>query len=492
VIPAVAPAPDPGIASLRDPDGRVVRCDGRVLRLVNASSWPALESFLGSGTARSLVGAGKLIGSTVLDLPDREALLQRPELRSATKDFELGALLEHERVPFVSFPYEWPPEMLHAAGALTLDLAALLLDQGLGLKDATPHNVLFRGAAPVFVDLPSVERRVPGDPTWRPYAQFIRTFLLPLLVHRRFGLSPAELLLLRRDGIEPVDVYRLCGPLRRLLPPFLSLVTVPVWLGARQNPDDATVYAQRVWKNEARARFVLGRLLRGLRRRLDALAPAVSRRSSWSDYMAQGQNNYTERSRQAKEDFVNAALGEVRPRTVLDVGCNEGHFSLLAARRGARVVALDLDPVVVGALWRRAHAEGLDILPLVVNLSRPTPAMGWRNREGAAFLDRARAQFHCVFMLAVIHHMIVTEGLPLDDTLALAAELTTEAAIIEFVAPDDSMFRRLTRGRGALYTWLTRERFETACAAHFRIVRSEQPAGSRRRLYLLRKLDRAR
>jgi hypothetical protein len=155
-------------------------------------------------------------------------------------------------------------------------------------------------------------------------------------------------------------------------------------------------------------------------------------------------------------------------------------------------VALDLDPVVVGALWRRAHAEGLDILPLVVNLSRPTPAMGWRNREGAAFLDRARAQFDCVLMLAVIHHMIVTEGLPLDDILSLAAELTTEAAIVEFVAPDDSMFRRLTRGRGTLYTWLTRERFETACAAHFRILRSEQPAGSRRRLYLLRKLDRAR
>jgi SAM-dependent methyltransferase len=208
--------------------------------------------------------------------------------------------------------------------------------------------------------------------------------------------------------------------------------------------------------------------------------------------MAQGQNNYTEGARRAKERFVNTALEEMRPRNLLDVGCNEGHFSLLAARRGARVVSVDLDPVVVGTVWRHATAERLDILPLVVNLSRPTPAMGWRNREGAAFLDRARGQFQCVLMLAVIHHMIVTEALPLDDILSLAAELTTEAAIIEFVAPDDSMFRRLTRGRDALYTWLTPERFESACAAHFGIVRSEHLDGSNRRLYLLSKVDAAR
>jgi SAM-dependent methyltransferase len=475
-------------ASFRDPDGRVLRCDGRVLRLVAAESWPGLEAFLGSPIAQSLVETGKLVGTTTLARSTWDSVLDHPEVRVAVKELEVGAVLEHPPVPFVSYPYEWPPEMLHAAGELTIDIAIELLGRDLGLKDATPYNVLFRGPRPVFVDVLSVERRVPGDPTWRPYAQFVRTFVLPLLVARKFGLSPAELLLSRRDGIEPGEVYALCGAFERLLPPLLSLVALPVWLGSRQNPDDTAVYVPKIWNDSERARFVLTRVLRSLKRRLASVAPEASRMSGWSGYMAEGQNNYTDGARAAKEAFVKAALAEIRPRAVLDAGCNEGHFSVLAAGAGARVVAVDLDPVVVGALWRRASADRLDILPLVVNLSRPTPAVGWRNQEGAAFLERARGQFQCVLMLAVIHHMIVTERLPLEEILAVVAELTTDAVVIEYVAPDDSMFRRLTRGRAALYAWLTRERFETACtAAGFEIARSTHLDGSSRWLYLLRK-----
>src|SRR3954471_13822093 len=120
--------------------------------------------------------------------------------------------------------------MLHAGGVLTLLLARTLLADGIGMKDATPYNVLFRGPQPVFIDLLSVEKRDPGDPTWLPYAQFVRTFLLPLLANKYFGIALDQILTTRRDGLEPEEVYQWLKPSQKFLPPFLSLVSMPKWL----------------------------------------------------------------------------------------------------------------------------------------------------------------------------------------------------------------------------------------------------------------------
>lgn len=176
-----------------------------------------------------------------------------------------------------------------------------------------------------------------------------------------------------------------------------------------------------------------------------------------------------------------------RPKRVIDVGANTGHFSFLAAQAGASVVSIDYDPVCVGAIWQQAAQKGLDILPLVVDLSRPTPAVGWRNRECPSFLERARGAFDGALMLAVIHHLLVSERIPLSEILRLAADLVTRFAVIEFVGPEDSMFRRLTRGRDALHADLDKEVFERACAPYFEIVRLLHTPDTHRWLYLLRK-----
>jgi SAM-dependent methyltransferase len=172
---------------------------------------------------------------------------------------------------------------------------------------------------------------------------------------------------------------------------------------------------------------------------------------------------------------------------VLDAGANTGHFSALAAKAGAAVVAVDLDPACVGTIWRRARDQQLDILPLVVNLARPSPALGWRNAECASFLDRATGAFDGVLMLALAHHLLVTERIPLEEILRLAYELTNQLLVIEFIEPEDAMFRRLTRGRESLHAGLDAAAFERACAAYFEIVRSLPLPGARRRMYCLKR-----
>ena len=480
-------------ASFRDPAGQLFRFPGHIVRAVLPEGAADLDAFLASAAARKFTESGHLVRTEALSVGRLTEAVGAERAAPLLAAFPGATFLEHETIPFPSFPYEWPPEMLHAAASLTLDLAEALLEENLGLKDGTPYNVLFRGTRPVFVDVLSVERRQPGDATWLPYAQFVRTFLLPLAAAENLGLPLDQSLVGRRDGLEPEDVYRMCGALRKLRSPFLTLVTLPTWLGARQDPDDHSLYQKKLHDDPEKARYILRVLFRGLRKSLAQVAPRAGKRSAWSEYMA-ADNNYSREHFAAKQAFVESALKEFQPRRVLDVGANTGHFSALAARSGASVVAVDSDPVVVGEIWRNASNEKnekLDILPLVVNLARPTPSTGWRNRECPGFLERARGGFDAVLLLAVIHHMLVTERIPLDEILALAAELSTGIVIAEYVDPQDSMFRRLTRGREHLHSGINQQVFENACRAHFDIVRSQAIEGTHRRLYLLRRSARA-
>jgi SAM-dependent methyltransferase len=472
--------------SFRDPAGALCPTGNRILRIVVTGA-PDLRAFLSSTAARKYLDSGRVARTDILTDEQAAEALADPDIGKAYRQLNGRMLVEHERIPFPSYPYEWPAEMLYAAGVLTLDLAKDLRRDGLGLKDATPLNILFRGTEPVFVDLLSFERRDPHDPTWLPYAQFVRTFLLPLLGYKYFGLRLDQTMAVRRDGLDPEEVYQYLGPLRRFVPPFLTLVSMPTWLGHRHSEDDNSIYQKKLLDDPEKAGFILDSLLNRLGRTLHRLAPPTGRQSVWSGYMNSGGNNYADQQFAAKEAFVSEALRELAPRSVLDVGCNTGHFSFMAARSGASVVAIDYDPVVVGQVWRQARSEHLDVLPLVVNLARPSPAVGWRNEEWPSFLDRACGKFDAVFMLAVPHHLLVSERVPLASILELAEELTRDALIIELIEPQDSMFRRLTRGRDELHKDLTVPSFESACLQRFHILRSERIPGGARSLYLLRK-----
>jgi SAM-dependent methyltransferase len=336
------------------------------------------------------------------------------------------------------------------------------------------------------VDLLSIERREPGDPTWVPEAQFVRTFLLPLAAYARFGISLAQSLPVRGDGITPEEMYRWLSFWQRLSAPFRSLVTIPVWLASRRSIDSGEIYRKQLLQDGAKAAYVLEMVYRRLRKALAQCKPPEPD-SNWSGYMTT--HTYSNSQFQQKEEFFDRVLSEFPRKRVLDLGCNTGYFSVMAARSGASVVAADSDPAVVDQVWRHARTGGLDILPMVVDLARPTPSTGWANRERISFLDRAEGKFDLVVMLALIHHLLVTERIPLGDILAVAARLTNDLLVIEYVGVEDPMFKRIARGRDHLHADDTPERFEAECRRHFEIVRKAKIESSHRILYLLRKRE---
>jgi SAM-dependent methyltransferase len=474
--------PVSGRVSFRDPGGQVIIKGERAFRLVTDKECQHfVTAFLSGDLFAALVHDGMLVSTQyVLDPSLKEelsclAITQSPE----------AMVLEHEYIGFPSYPYEWPPQMLYAAGELTLRLMGTLLSEGLGLKDASPYNILYRGPRPIFVDLLSIEQRQPADPTWIAYAQFTRAFIRPLLAARYFGIGLDQTFRVFRDGLRPEQLFQMCGLWRKFYRPFLTSVSFPTWLSRLSAARSPEIYRKRKASSPEQASFILSRQLKGLRRELDAGKPNAASESTWTRY--DECKHKTKEYLDTKTNFVRTAIEERRPKKLLDVGCNLGYFSFLAAQAGCSVVAIDQDSVAVGRVWQHAFDRNLPILPLVIDITRPTPRLGWRNQESRGFLDRALGAFDCVLMLAVVHHMLVTERIPLAEILKLASELTTDMLIIEFVPPDDDMFRSLARGNGNLYQYLTRGFFEAACHEHFIIEKQEKLEDSNRWLYQLRK-----
>ncbi|HEV2273484.1 MAG TPA: class I SAM-dependent methyltransferase [Acidobacteriaceae bacterium] len=450
-------------STFRDPAGSL-RIEGEeVLRTVYADYAREALSFLRSDLAKRWMREGRLIESTVLSADEGEALA-----------------LQHPRVFFPSYPWEWTCGQWVAAGELTLDLCDQLLDEGWILKDATPLNVLFEGCRPVFIDVLSVERRDPESPLWLAYGQFARTFLLPLAACKYLGW-PLAATLNRRDGYEPGELYPYLSFWQRWSKQLRSLVTLPSLLEKKTLSRGAPPKLRHIPEI---ATAVLRRKIRGIRKTLLALEPEL-RNSRWSDYPLDA-DHYSEDDRRKKRSFVSNAMVAIHPEYVLDIGANTGEYSRLAAKTGAKVVAWDNDLVSSEHNWIAAREQGLAIQPMVVDVARPTPAVGWRNGESASLLDRAYEQFDCVMLLGMVHHLLVVDQIPLGNIVALLARLTRRWALIEWVPKTDARFIDLCRGRDHLYMHLDEAFFRSSFAERFTVLDSERLQNGRT-LYLFEK-----
>lgn len=433
--------------TFRDPAGSVeIRTDG-VFRSVQESYAAELAAFLDTPLSLALVASGQLVSSEVVSSGNK------------------GVLLRHPRVSFISYPAEWSPSLWLAAAELTLDLCAALVAEGWVLKDATPLNILFEGTTPVFVDVASIQRLDLTRPIWYAYGQFVRTFLLPMLAHSHLGW-PLQLALTRRDGFEPEEIHEALPWLRRIGRPALMSVTLPVLLAKSSRLSSAGMKARTVDDPEITKQIIL-KTLESLRTAMRRAMPA-KRSSLWSEY-TETASHYSQEDHAEKRSFVAEILKQCSPEWVLDVGCNSGVYSRLAADGGAQTVSIDTDMQALDRLFQERKVSGPGMLPLFVDLAYPTPATGWENRENVSFLDRCCGRFDTVLMLAVIHHLLLNSQIPLGHIAALCSRIATQNLIIEWIPPTDQKFIEVLRGRDALYGHITEGAFRSEFANHFSI-----------------------
>ena len=454
---------DPG--SFRDPDTRVFRYNGAVFRCLTArahADWTRLAAT--EFHARFM--ADRRVVPTRL-VTDPESL---PPLAA-----RWAAVLEHERVPVVSYPYEWSFGMLKDAALLQLDVTRAALDEEMTLKDATAFNVQWFGAHPTFIDTGSFTAYAAGEP-WAGYRQFCETFLYPLLLQAYRNVPFHPWLRGSLEGITAAQCSALLSGRDLLRRGVLAHVFLQAKAQSRYEDTPGDV------RQELRAAGFGAALIK---HNIDRMRRTVERlrwgpgRSTWSEY--QREHSYVDADLRRKTEFVEQALARRRWPLVWDLGCNTGNYSRMAAKHADYVLALDADHVVVEHLYRELHAGGpANILPLVADVADPSPGLGWRGRERLPLADRTAPEL--IMCLALMHHLVIGRNIPLDEFVAWLAQFGAEV-ILEFVGRDDPMVKRLLLNRRDQEFEYSDAALGAALGRHFGAVTHETLASGTRTLY---------
>jgi hypothetical protein len=475
----VTPSPEPpgatrDDASFRDPSGFVFRRDGVLYRQVNGVFGRQWQAFTGGGLHAQLVSDRLLIAHE--DAPLDLALTP-----------EAVAVIRPQPVDFISYPYEWSFGQLKDAALLTLRAQAVALERGFTLRDASAYNVQFVDGAPMLIDSLSFEPEEPGRP-WVAYRQFCQHFLAPLALaaHR----DPRLILLLREhlDGV-PIDLAARLLPFRtRLDMGLASHVHLAARAATRSGGAETVAETARGGgaPRPAAPRRV-GRtgqlaILDSLRRTIEGL-DWRPRGTTWAGYTTV--TSYSERGAAAKRALVERFLGETSGRWVWDVGAGTATFSRLAAGMGRSALALDGDVGAVERAYRDLKRDGeRSVLPLVIDLANPSPALGWALRERRSIVERANADV--VIALALVHHLAIGNNVPLPSVASFLAALGPEL-IVEFVPKEDAMVAAMLASREDVFPAYTIDGFRTAFGERFDIVHEEPIEDSRRTLFLMRR-----
>ena len=462
-------------SSFRDPDGVVFFRGGAPHRQINRGGRDAYEQFMGSGLYESLTGAGLLIP-------------HEPAGFESRYNDDAYAVIRPEPVPFISYPYEWCFSQLKDAALLTLRVQREALRCGMSLKDASAYNVQFRnGCRPVFIDTLSFERYAEGAP-WAAYRQFCQHFLAPLALMAHVDVRLGQMLRDNIDGI-PLDLAARLLPMKDRLDTAL-LPHIFLHSSAQRRFADTPAAVAAVSASSGRmSRNALLGLLDSLEGGVTRLA-WKPRGTEWADYYEN--TNYDAEAFETKKETVARFLSEASPRRVIDLGANTGVFSRIASGRGIPTLAFDIDPAAVEKNYRTCKASGEhDLLPLVQDLTQPSPGLGWAHEERRSFLARCgdgSAEETTVLALALVHHLAISNNVPLERVAGLLGQVG-RSLIIEFVPKEDSQVQRLLAHRKDVFPSYSAEGFEAAFQTDFTVLRREAIAGTQRTLYLMRRKE---
>ncbi|CAN5912704.1 nodulation protein NoeA [soil metagenome] len=455
-------APDPG--SFRDPLSQVFLADREVLRGLSPAGLREFEAVAASPFFAGLLADDAVVDTELLD-PATHPLHD-----------QWAGVLRHRRLRVVSYPYEWAFEMLRDAALLQIDVARRAVGAGFSSKDATSFNITFDGTRPIFIDIGSFEKPRAREP-WPGYRQFCELFLNPLVIQATAGVDFHPWLRGSINGLSPTDTAAVVPLRRRVRKGLLAHVTLQARSDRRHA---ATAAAEEEGPSKTRPGFskaLVSAQLDNLEKTVRALR-WKAQRSTWSDYS--DRSHYVGEDLPAKDAFVGDAVTDLSPGLVLDLGANDGRFALLALEHGAgHVVAADVDHLVVDKLYR--HLRDIDetrVLPLVLDLANPSPGTGWRSRERQRFVDRVRPDL--VLCLAVVHHLALTNTVPLEEIVAFLADFGAPL-VVEFPHPDDPMVKiLLSRKRPGLFDHYNPDAWERALEGRFDIEKhTELPSGTR-------------
>lgn len=438
----------------------------RVLRTVLPPGRADYEFVRNSGLPKRLVERGWLIEGREVPV---DAI---PDAGTAP-----SYVIEHPRLAVVSYPYEWSFPALRDAALLQLDLHLEALNAGVTLSDASAYNVMFDGPKPVFIDYLSFRKYRDGE-FWAGHRQFCEQYLNPLLLTACNGVPFQPWYRGALEGLSPEVLARVL-PFRKR---WSWRVFTHVMLQASMQKSGTADEAAKISRIKLPLTSLRG-MLSSLRGWVAGLEPSTTRPSVWTGYASD--NSYTASEAELKRAFVQRFASQVRPKLLLDIGCNTGDYSQAALSAGAEsAIGWESDPGALDGAYLRARSEGLRLLPLCADAVNPSPGQGWAGRERAPLVDRVRAD--AVLGLALIHHMTIARNVPLDAVIEWLMARAPQG-IIEFVPKSDPMVRHLLKLREDIFADYSEEAFVACIGLRGEIVESQRLPSSNRLLVWYRR-----
>jgi len=448
-------------SSFRDPSGFLFYHSDILYRQINQSYKKEYDTLMNSGLYQKLVDE-KLI------IPHKEVNIEQAKPEIAYK------IIQPEKIPFISYPYEWSFSQLKQAALTTLEIQKICMDYEMTLKDASAYNIQFNMVNPIFIDTLSFETYVEGKP-WHAYKQFCQHFLAPLALMSHKDIRLNQLLRIYIDGI-PLDLTSKLLPMKTK-----TMFTLMSHIHAHAK-------SQKHYENKKiKKGLKLGR--RSFIGIIESLYSGTKKMNwtpkgtEWAEYYSE--TNYTTSAFQEKKQIISDFLDKIKPKIVWDLGANTGVFSRLASRKGIKTISFDIDPAAIEKNYLDCIKNNeTNILPLLLDLTNPTPNIGWDNKERLSVIERGPTDV--IFALALIHHLVISNNIPLDR-VANFFKKNCKYLIIEFVPKNDSQVQRLLSTREDIFDQYTQEDFENEFEKYFRIESSFKLKDSDRVLYIMEK-----
>lgn len=449
-------------SSYKDPSGFVFFRDGTIFRQINKIYKKNYDHLMNSGLYQKLVDSYLLI-------PHEEV-----DIKYAITD-QVYKIIKPQLIPFVSYPYEWCFSQLKDAALTTLKIQKISLKHGLSLKDASAYNIQFFKGQPILIDTLSFEKYQKNKP-WVAYRQFCQHFLAPLALMGYKEVRLSQLLMVYLDGV-PLDLASKLLPSKSWLNfSLLSHLHLQAksqgHLGKKENNLER-------YKLSFRSYLALIENLESTIKKIIWKLP----KTEWAKYYSL--TNYSKAAFVHKKSLVKKYLNIIKPKNVWDLGANIGVFSRIASDQGIPTISFDIDPMVVEKNYLEVvKNKEAKILPLVLDLTNPSPSLGWACGERKSLIERGPAD--TVLALALIHHLVISNNTPFNKVAQFFSKICRHL-VIEFVPKADSQVKKMLATRKDIFSEYKKTVFEKEFRQFFRIKRQEKIKDSKRILYLMQK-----
>ena len=446
-------------SSFRDRSGFLFYYENEIYRIINFSYKKQYEKFMNSELYQKL--------------EEKNLIITHSEIENLDIDCDYYKIIKPEKIPFISYPYEWSFSQLKDAALLTLRIQKAAMKYGMTLKDGSAFNIQFHNGHPIFIDTLSFEIYEEGQ-IWKPYKQFCQHFLAPLAL---ISKKDVRLNLLSKtfiDGI-PIDLAAKLLP-KTTFGNFGLMAHIHAHAKSQKHYEnkDAKIKQKTLSKRSFEG------LIESLKSSIEKMTWNVDS-TEWGDYYSD--TNYTEKSFEEKKQFISLTIDQVKPKLVWDMGANTGVFSRLASTKGINTISYDIDPLAVekNYLLSSQNSEQ-NILPLILDLTNPSSGIGWNHNERMSIIQRGPADM--VFALALVHHLAISNNVPLNKLAEFFSQIS-KFLIIEFVPKSDSQVKRLLLTRDDIFENYDEKNFEIEFSKFFKIINSKKILDSERTIYIM-------